>query len=125
MQISNNFSTPNFTKLYIKGQIEDKITHLSLNKDTSKDFAKALTELELAAKDKHILLQTYGDGINVQEIDPKTEETVRYISRNNDFIEGMKEAAKKLVDGDKKAEPKAPRVRFPGKNTAQKLDTIG
>ncbi len=125
MQISNNLSTPNFTKLYMKGQAEDRIRHLALNKDTSKDFAEAFTELNAAAKGKDVLLQAYGDGVNIQEIDPKTEKTITYISKNNDFIQGMKEAARKLSEAGKTTEAKAPRVRFPGRNTGKKLDTNG
>jgi len=129
MKISNNFSAPNFTKLYTKGAIDDKMAYLSQNINTSAKYKEAFTELQTAAEGRDILLQTYGDGINVQEIDPETEKTIRYISKNNDFIEGMKQAAKKLNALNKQPETKTPRVRFPGKNTGasdtKNFDTIG
>ena len=112
--------------LYTKGTIDEKMRHLAQNKDTAEDFNKALDGLKKAAEGRDILIQTYGDGIMVHEVDPMTEKT-KLICKDNDFIEGMQKAPKKIEEFYKKPEPKTPRVRFPGRNTGAagaKLDTI-
>ena len=116
MQISNNFSSPNFAKLYAGNSTLEKMGYLAQNQYTAKEFKKAYDELQQAAEGRDILIQADGDGISIHEADPKTEKT-KFIYKNDDFIKGMQRAADKIKEFYKKPEAKTPRVRFPGRNT--------
>ncbi len=116
MQISNNFSSPNFAKLYARNLTLEKMGYLAQNQYTAKEFKKAYDELQQAAEGRDILIQADGDGISIHEVDPKTEKT-KFIYKNDDFIKGMQRAADKIKEFYKKPEAKTPRVCFPGRNT--------
>lgn len=102
MRISGNFSTPNFNRLYIKGDALDSIARYSEDEKTKGEFEENMASLKGHGNFRDILVKGYGKdskGIQVQIINPKTLEVQRNIAHNKDFMQGLKDAVKRLDKG--------------------------
>lgn len=104
MRITNNRQI-SFQKVYIEQSAFDRAMNLARYYKTSDEYAKAKDELVNASEGKDVYLAPWDDyGVCAYSIDDKGEKTL--ITRDSDFIQGLKKATEALL---KKQEPKAPK----------------
>ena len=75
MRISGNFSTPNFSRLYIKGDVLESMARLADSKDEQirTKYEESMRKLKVQGKERDIFIQSYGKdgkGIQVQYVRP-------------------------------------------------------
>ena len=103
MKISNNNGL-SFAKVYIGNEAFDRALALSRYHKTSSDFNSAKDELMLASKGKTVVLSSWDDnGVCVYEVDGEDKNV---LTRDSDFISGLKKAAEMLK---KESQPQKPR----------------
>ena len=99
MKITNNFNSPKFGGLYIKGEVLTRLASLCSQPYGGGTCQFAYDALRKATSDKDVLLESYKTGIIASRIDADTWDKVE-IHRDTDFVRGMKTVTQILKEGD-------------------------